>query len=87
MYRHDRQYSGGIVNDHVQYPDRPPIGLWRLVVKKGSEVVDAVSFSNQPTITAGCTGQQCPPDTCEVDCGTYVCCYNSQGISTFNYTK
>ena len=30
---------------------------------------------------------QCPPDTCSVDCGTYVCCYNSQGISTFNYTK
>ena len=29
----------------------------------------------------------CPPDTCEVDCGAYVCCYNSQGISTFNYNK
>jgi hypothetical protein len=29
----------------------------------------------------------CPPDTCSVDCGAYVCCYNSQGISTFNYNK
>lgn len=30
---------------------------------------------------------QCPPNTCEVDCGTYVCCYGSDGISVFNYNK
>lgn len=29
----------------------------------------------------------CPVDTCAVDCGTHVCCYNSQGISVFNYLK
>jgi len=29
----------------------------------------------------------CPPNTCRVDCGTRYCCYNSQGISVFNYTK
>lgn len=31
--------------------------------------------------------QKCPPNTCAVDCGTHVCCYNSQGISVFNYLK
>jgi hypothetical protein len=87
MYQHDRQYSGGVVNDHIQYPVRPPIGLWRLVVKKGSEVVDSVSFSNQPIITTGCASQQCPPNTCSVDCGSYVCCYGADGISVFNYNK
>lgn len=87
MYQHDRQYSGGIVNQHVQYPIRPPLNLWRLVVKKGTAVVEAVSFSSQPTITTGCSGQQCPPNTCEVDCGSYVCCYGADGISVFNYNK
>lgn len=29
----------------------------------------------------------CPPDTCEVDCGTYVCCYGSDGISIFSFDK
>jgi hypothetical protein len=29
----------------------------------------------------------CPADTCAVDCGTYVCCYNAQGISVFNFNK
>jgi hypothetical protein len=87
MYNHDRVYSGGVVNPHIQYPVRPPIGLWYLVVKKGAEIVDTVSFSTQPTVTTGCTGQGCPPNTCEVDCGSYVCCYGSDGISVFNYNK
>lgn len=29
----------------------------------------------------------CPPDTCEVDCGTHVCCYGSDGVSVFNFSK
>ncbi|PSB05603.1 hypothetical protein C7B62_24860 [Pleurocapsa sp. CCALA 161] len=33
-----------------------------------------------------CAGQ-CPPNTCSVDCGSYVCCYGSDGISVFNYNK
>lgn len=28
---------------------------------------------------------QCPPNTCEVLCGNTICCYNSEGISVFNY--
>jgi hypothetical protein len=29
----------------------------------------------------------CPPDTCEVDCGTHVCCYGSDGVSVFSFSK
>jgi hypothetical protein len=28
---------------------------------------------------------QCPPNTCDVLCGNTICCYNSDGISVFNY--
>ncbi len=29
----------------------------------------------------------CLPDTCEVDCGTHICCYGSDGITTYSYLK
>lgn len=29
----------------------------------------------------------CPPDTCEVDCGAHVCCYGSDGVSVFSFSK
>jgi hypothetical protein len=41
---------------------------------------------NQPQVILGSL-DNCPENTCAVDCGTYVCCYNSQGISVFNYLK
>lgn len=42
----------------------------------------------QPTCPiAELAPDQCPPNTCEVDCGSYVCCYGSDGISVFNYNK
>lgn len=31
------------------------------------------------------SAQQCPPNTCDVLCGNTICCYNSEGISVFNY--
>ena len=29
----------------------------------------------------------CPPNTCEIDCGTHVCCYGSDGIAVFSFEK
>ena len=33
-----------------------------------------------------CSGY-CPPNTCPVDCGTHICCYGSDGITTYSYLK
>lgn len=30
---------------------------------------------------------ECPEDTCQVDCGNHYCCYNANGISVFSYSK
>ncbi len=30
---------------------------------------------------------RCPPNTCEVDCGNYICCYGSDGIAVISYLK
>jgi hypothetical protein len=40
-----------------------------------------------PAYTVSCGSEDCPPDTCKVDCHTHYCCYNSQGISVFNFLK
>ena len=31
--------------------------------------------------------ETCPPDTCPVDCGDYICCYGSDGVATYSYLK
>ncbi|WP_146132208.1 hypothetical protein [Pleurocapsa sp. CCALA 161] len=56
-------------------------------IYKNGAVVASDAGDLSPTVSYQCITQQCPPDTCEVDCGTHVCCYNSQGISVFNYNK
>jgi hypothetical protein len=43
--------------------------------------------SSPPAYAVSCGIETCPPNTCQVDCGTHYCCYNSQGISIFNYMK
>ena len=40
----------------------------------------------QYTISCGIT-DQCPPDSCEVDCGTHICCYGSDGIAVHSFNK
>ena len=76
---------------------RHPSSTWAIdVFKNGipqtSYLVagDSLTPNSSPPIRATApviVEEECPPDTCSVDCGSYVCCYNSQGISTFNYTK
>lgn len=31
--------------------------------------------------------EECPPNTCAVDCGDHICCYNSEGISIKSIKK
>ena len=57
-----------------------------LVKNNGSPVYSRTS-NTIPAIATECRANQCPPDTCEVECGSTICCYNSQGISVFNFPK
>lgn len=42
-----------------------------------------------PAWTVECVEVQekCPKDTCEVDCGTHICCYDSNGIPVYSFDK
>ena len=31
--------------------------------------------------------EECPENTCEVECGDTICCYGSDGVSVFNFPK
>jgi hypothetical protein len=45
-------------------------------VTKNGTVVYQKSTPVCPTVTVIC-GDQCPPGTCQCDCGNYVCCYDT----------
>jgi hypothetical protein len=53
-------------------------------VFKNNQVVLTDTGSAQPNVTYTC-GVGCPSNTCDVLCGNTICCYNSDGISVFNY--
>jgi hypothetical protein len=63
-------------------------GYYRLDIYKNGQIIATDTGNLPPSVSHQCiTPNQCPPNTCEVDCGTYVCCYGSDGISVFNYNK
>lgn len=50
--------------------------------------VCSAKCSPPPQIDVTCfPPEECPPNTCEVQCGNHVCCYNSDGISVFSFPK
>lgn len=52
------------------------------------QVIQVDTGSSLPFASYECGDiEECPPNTCSVDCGTYVCCYGSDGVSVFNYQK
>jgi hypothetical protein len=72
---------------NVAYIPLPSNGLKFVIdIYKNGAVIATDSGDATPVVTYKC-GVTCPPNTCEVDCGTYVCCYGSDGISVFNYNK
>ncbi len=40
-----------------------------------------------PNITYLCQGNECPPNTCAVDCGNHICCYDNRGIAVQTIAK
>ena len=52
--------------------------------KNNSQIYRQIS-GNCPIVS--CINQACPENTCDVMCGDTICCYNSKGISVFNYPK
>lgn len=55
--------------------------------KNGLEIHSSIELNKTITAVWECSTVTCPFDTCPVDCGSQICCYNSQGISVFNYSK
>lgn len=52
---------------------------------KNGELILTDTGYGEPTVQVDCS--QCPPNSCEVDCGNHVCCYNSQGKVVYSYVK
>lgn len=45
-------------------------------------------FNQIPQISTNCQlVDQCPENTCKVDCGDHYCCYNADGISIYSFYK
>ena len=59
--------------------------LYKFTIYKDGEEIFSRTEAATPTVIL--VSEQCPPNTCPVDCGDHVCCYNSEGIATFCYLK
>lgn len=60
---------------------------WSLLVLKNSQAIITDKGRTPPSASWSCKTASCPPNTCSVDCGSYICCYGADGISVFNYNK
>jgi hypothetical protein len=62
-------------------------GNWIIdIYKNGSVIQSDEGGLLLPSVSWNCQSiNQCPPNTCDVLCGNTICCYNSDGISVFNY--
>lgn len=74
---------------NVEYVFQPGYEVKYVVeIYRGGGVILADVGDGLPFVSYECGElEECPPDTCSVDCGTYVCCYGSDGISVFNFQK
>ena len=43
--------------------------------------------SHNPSLICIGDTDQCPENTCEVDCGTHICCYGSDGVAVHSFVK
>lgn len=63
-------------------------GNYIVDIYKNGQIIQSDEGGQQPpVVTWECVGDQCPPNTCEVECGNTICCYNNQGISVLNFLK
>lgn len=59
----------------TNFDNKPPTSC-SFKVLKNSGVVYQKTKPTAPVVTYSC-GEQCPPGTCECDCGNMVCCYDT----------
>lgn len=81
--------AGTSVIDSIKRKDNLPdtCGNWVIdIYKNGSVIQSDEGGLSLPSVSWNCQSiNQCPPNTCDVLCGNTICCYNSDGISVFNY--
>ncbi len=59
-----------------------------IVRNKGEQIFIRTEFNQIPFVSTNCLfTNQCPENTCRVDCGNHYCCYNSDGYSIYSYLK
>lgn len=57
---------------------------------KLGQVVLEKEYDECPQVEVICADEEqeeCPPNTCSLDCGSHICCYNSQGIAVKSISK
>jgi hypothetical protein len=67
-----------IVNSEVNNRKSTSVLLGNTVIKK---LDSPLGSSFYPRVCWDCEGDRCPENTCSVDCGDRICCYNSLGIA------
>ncbi|MGL5078540.1 MAG: hypothetical protein ACRDBG_22305 [Waterburya sp.] len=64
-----------------------PTGVVLNIRDNGNLLYSRTTTVLPESIGITCEQQQCPPNTCEVECGNTICCYGSDGISVLNFPK
>lgn len=79
-YFADHTTAGSVVTitDIIRTDGQPDnCGGCALKIFKGSQTVYSRVEPTCPTVTYAC-GDECPPGTCQCDCGSMVCCYDTK---------
>ena len=67
------------------------IAFYRINIANGTKTYLNGFFQSSrqglPVWSHSCSTNECPENTCKVDCGNHYCCYGSDGISVFAYEK
>jgi hypothetical protein len=59
---------------------------YQIAIYKNGQIIATDTGKQMPVVSHQCIAlDQCPPNTCDVLCENTICCYNSDGISVFNY--
>lgn len=95
-WRHPRINSGWdfSIREYL-YQEKPSISYWQPV--NGTPVYTLHIYRDNTEVFSRTEEfypvqvflieKKCPDNTCSVDCGTHICCYGSDKIATYYYTK
>lgn len=71
--------DGGVINCPGDN-NEPTVNCDLKITDTRGEIFNKTFEDNCPEIEVICDRESCPQNTCSVDCGNHICCYNSQGI-------